>query len=879
MTAATGTAGPQGAGVAAVLALAQSDPAAARERARALLDECGDGDAGTRSLACETLGLAAKEEQDLDEAVTHLREAVRCAEEAGLAQRAAQARMSLCFALVSRGDTDAALRETALASDVLEGVDGARLQMRRGLVLQRLGRLDEALEAYDAALGPLRDAGDRSWEARLLTNRGVLHAYRHAFAAAERDLLRAERLYDDEGQRLASAQVRHNLGFVAARRGDIPGALQSFDRAADALRELGIVAWLAEADRCELLLGARLLEEAETLAKRAVAQLAQAGMDSDLAEARLTLANVKLLRGEAEDAARVAEEARDAFHAQQRQPWAVLAGYVVLRARWQVAPRSAALCVEARRVAEDLEAAGWVTAAVDARLMAARTAIEQGDVEAAESDLVRHRSARTDGPVELRARAWHAEALLRLAHGNRRGADAALQAGVRALDRHRATLGATELRAHVSGHVGELAQLGLRLALESGSAARTLGWAERWRAGALHVRPMRPPDDEQLVAELAQLRETVAELDEAALAGRDTQDLQRRQAALERSIQQRSRHAQGSGHLAPETCDVPGVVAALGDRALVEMVRVDDELHAVVVVDGRLRLRHLGSQREAVRELEHLRFALRRLRLPGRTTGGAAGAESSARVSAARLDEMLLGPVRADVEDRPLVLAPTGALHAVPWGALPTCAGTPVSVAPSALLWCRAARRARRGGPGAAVLVGAADPPQAVEEVRALRERYRDATVLLGEEATVGAVGAALDGADLAHLACHGRFRTDNPLFSSLQLADGPLTVFDLERRRRVPDLLLLSACESGLSAVHAGDELIGLAATLFALGTTTLVASVAAVPDGATRRLMVAFHDRLAAGEPPASALAACQAGGLEAGQAAAGFVCFGAG
>lgn len=874
MSAATGTAGPQAAGAEAVLALAQSDPTAAREQARGLLDACHD--AVTRSLAHEALGLAAKEEQDLDDAVAHLREAVRCAEEAGLARRAAQARMSLCFALVSRGDTDAALRETALAGDVLEGADGARLQMRRGLVLQRLGRLDEALEAYDAALPPLRAAGDCTWEARLLTNRGVLHAYRHHFAAAERDLQRAERLYDEEGQRLASAQVRHNLGFVAALRGDIPAALQSYDRAAEALQALGIVAWLAEADRCELLLRARLLDEADALATRAVAQLARAGMDSDMAEARLTLANVKLLRGEPDEAARIAGEARDAFQSQHRRPWSVLAGYAVLRARWEAGRRSASLSDEARRVADDLEAAGWVTAAVDARLMAVRTALEHGDVEAAEQDLVRHRAARSAGPVELRARAWHAEALVRLAHGNRGGADAALRAGLRALDRHRATLGATELRAHVSGHVGELARLGLRLALESRSAARTLRWAERWRAGALHLRPMRPPDDEELVAELARLRETVADLDTAALAGRDTQELQRRQAALEQSIQRRSRHAQGSRRVAPETCDVPDVVATLGDRVLVEMVRLDDALHAVVVGAAGLRLRHLGSQQEAVRELEHLRFALRRLRLPGRSAGASSGAEASARASAARLDEMLLGPVRADVGDRPLVLVPTGALHAVPWGALPTCVGRPVSVAPSALLWCRAASRPHGGGSLSAVLVGAADPPHAEQEVRALQERYRDATVLVGAEATVGAVGAALDGADLAHLACHGRFRTDNPLFSSLQLADGPLTVFDLERRRRVPELLLLSACESGLSAVHAGDELIGLAGTLFALGTRTLVASVAAVPDGATRRLMVDFHDRLRAGEPPASALAACQAG---AGQAAAGFVCFGAG
>jgi len=864
-----------------LLELAQDDPADAEERARRILDLAG-GDAYPRSLAQETLGLAAKERLDLDGAATLLQQAVATAEAAGLATRAAQARMSLCFLLVSRGDAEAALRELALADAVLHGADGARLQMRRGLVLQRLGLLDAALATYDRALPALRRAGDRLWEARLLSNRGVLHTYRRQFAAAERDLLRAERLHRQTGQALAAAQVRHNLGFVAARRGDVPAALRSYDLAAEQLRQLGIVSWLGEADRCELLLSARLLTEADQLATRAVAELARAGMDSDVAEARLTLADVKLLLGEPEAAQRIAEEARSSFLAQGRQPWAVLAAYVLLRARWQTGPRSRALMEEASRNGRDLEAAGWATASVDARLMAARTALELGDPQAAERELVSHRQARFRGPVELRARAWHAEALLRLAHRNRRGADAALRAGMRALDRHRATLGATELRAHVSGHVGQLARLGTRLAIESGDAERVLRWAERWRAGALSLRPVRPPDDEALTADLVALRETVAAIGQAALAGEATTALLRRQARLERSIQQRSRHARGQGEDETGGLPVDALRACLAERALLEMVRLDDDLHAVVVADGRLRLRRLGSHRRAVTELERLQFSLRRLTLPQGPPAALAAARASAAASAQALDDLLIAPVRDLLTEHPLVIVPTGALHAVPWAFLPSCRARPVSVVPSAQLWCRAAAQPHAPpDAGRVVLVGCATPPHAIDEVRALRAHYTGAVALLGDDATVGAVSAALEGASCVHLACHGRFRSDNPLFSCLELADGPLTVFDLERRQQTPPLFLLSACESGLSAVQAGDELMGLAATLFALGTRTLVASVAAVPDAATRRLMVGLHDHLRGGLPPAAALARAQAAECASGDdvAAAGFVCFGAG
>lgn len=865
-----------------ILELAQDDPLDAEEQARGILERSGD-DALARSFALETLGLAAKERQDLDGATALLRDAVSTAQGVGLTIRAAQARMSLCYVLVSQGDADTALRELALADAVLQGTDGARLQMRRGLVLQRLGLLDAALATYDRALPALRRADDRLWEARLLTNRGVLHTYRRQFAAAERDLLRAERLHRETGQTLAAAQVRHNLGFMAARRGDVPAALRSYDLAAEEVQQLGIVSWLGEADRCELLVSARLLSEADQLATRAIAELTRAGMDSDAAEARLTLADVKLLLAQPEAAQRIAEDARDAFLAQGRQPWAVLADYSLLRARWHVGPRSRELVEEARRVADELASAGWATAAVDARLIAARAALQIGDVEAAERDLVDHRPARSRGPVELRARAWHAEALLRLAQGNRKGADAALRAGMRVLDRHRATLGATELRAHVSGHVGELARLGTQLAIESRKAERVLRWAERWRAGALSLRPVRPPDDEQLTNDLFALRETVAAIGQAALTGEDTSALLREQARLEQAIQRRSRHARGrADDGVHEALDSDAMRSCVGERSLVEMVRLGDDLHAVVAAGGQLRLRRLGSHRAAVTELERLQFALRRLTVPRGSPAALEAARASAAASAQALDDMLLAPVRGVTADRPLVVVPTGALHAVPWGFLPSCRGRPVSVAPSASLWCRAMTEpptaARDDG---VVLVGCSSPPHAVGEVRALRERYTDASVLLGGDATVAAVTDALDGAGLAHLACHGRFRSDNPLFSCLELADGPLTVFDLERRRQVPPVLLLSACESGLSSVQAGDELMGLAASLFALGTRTLIASVAAVPDAATRRLMVALHDHLRDGEPPAAALARAQAVELAGDDdlAAAGFVCFGAG
>jgi CHAT domain-containing protein len=173
--------------------------------------------------------------------------------------------------------------------------------------------------------------------------------------------------------------------------------------------------------------------------------------------------------------------------------------------------------------------------------------------------------------------------------------------------------------------------------------------------------------------------------------------------------------------------------------------------------------------------------------------------------------------------------------------------------------------------------------PGARSEAETVAAIYATAP-LVGGSATAEATAAALTKADLAHLAMHGRLSADNPLFSSLQLADGPLTVYDLERLRAAPRDMILSACDGGVTAVRPGDELMGFSGALLALGTSALIASVLPVPDEPTHRLMLALHERLAAGGEPAPALAAARADALDGGAAAdyvtaAGFVCFGAG
>ena len=875
----TGTAA---AAAGAALDLVPADPArAAAQAARAVELARRQGDRGAQSTAHRALGLAARELGDLGGALTALHAAVRVATAAGLPQVAAQARMSRAFVLLSQGRTAAALRDAEAAVASMRGLDRARALAQRGLVLQRSGRLDDALAIYARALPALRRHHDRLWEARLRNNRALLHAYRGDPRRAKADIARAEQLYTVLDLPRARAGARWNLGLIEGKRGDIPASLAAFDSAVEAYRKADLPMAALLTEKGGVLLSAGLADEALQTLAAAVAEHAQRGQAADLAEAQLLFARAQLSAGGPGPAGASAAAARRGFTRQHRPAWAAAALYVEVHAAWAGGERSPRLLRLAREAARRLEATGWGTEALDIRLLIARIATDLGRLDLATAELRATARARGAAQLDRRARAWHALALLRAQSGDRRGAYAAVSAGLAAADRHRAMLGATELRVLVAAQVAELAALGVALAIEDGDPERVLGAAERYRAAALRIRPVLPSADERLVELRTALRLAADEAESARLGGTPMQALSRRQHALEEQLRQRLRHAPGEqapgeqaaagGHpaLASDAATMAGLATALDGRVLVEYVESGGDLYAVIIEAGRPALRALGPAGQVAAELDSLRFAWRRL-LTGH--GSAASLRAAADLTAhaaGRLDDALLAPLGPLPAGCPLVLVPPGSLRSLPWPMLPGCAARPVTVAPSAASWLAARTRAAPGRPQAAqrgpapragrrvVLVAGPGLKTAAEEIEALSAVYPGAQVLTGREATVSAALRALDGADVAHVAAHGSFRADNPLFSSLLLADGPLTVYDLERLGSAPRSIMLAACDSALSTAGPGDEMTGLAAALLAVGASAVIAPLLPLPEEVSARLAHDWHRRVGEGATPAAALA----------------------
>jgi Flp pilus assembly protein TadD len=865
------------------LRLAEADPshalvlaAAAAEAARA----ADDHDVG--AMAERAWGLALHHRGDLDTALEHCHKAVRLGRRSHSSQVAAEARMTLAFVLVERGRSRQALQEIETALRLVGGVVGARARAQRGTILMELGRFEEAIEDFRTALPVLRDAGDLLWVCRTVSNRGLTYAYRHEFAAAETDLREAERLSGELSMSLAVAFGQANLAYVLGLRGDVCGALDYFDRAERGIRAHGAQVGTLLQDRSELLLAARLVSEARETAGQAIVEYEKERRGIKLPGVHLLLAQAAFLDEDPASAVVHARLAEREFRQQQRREWAALARLAVLRSEYAES-RHLVRVDRVERVIDELAAAGWSASTVEARLLAAKLLLKRGRLTRARSHLRLARAARNRrAPAIERARAWYAEAVLRSSYGNARSTASAIQAGLRVLDGHQAVLGATDLRAHAAAHRGELVELGLRGALSEGRPRRVFEWAERGRGIHLLQRPLTPPDDPFLAEALSTLRGIVTEINASGGPGDDAEvaALVERQVGLERQIRDNARRRRGDAvtRLArPVRLDV--LAAALRGLALVEFVQLDGDLHAVSIVDGRLRLHHLGSLEQVEGLLDRVVFALEQLNGHPGGSRTAEAAMSLLRHAAERLDLLLIRPLH-EVGDRSMVIVPTGVLQSMPWSVLPGCIGRPVTIAPSATIWCQA--DGRPTAPGGHVAVAAGPTlPGARAEAQAVAALYRTGP-LLHPFATVDAVMDAMNGAAILHLAAHGRLSAHNPLFSHMLLSDGPLSAYDLERLDAIPHTTILAACDTGRSVVCAGDELLGLSATFLGRGAAQLVASVMPILDTESATLMVALHRLIISGDAPAAALATVQqhmAGDVRTMTAAAGFVCMGAG
>ncbi|HET7440916.1 MAG TPA: CHAT domain-containing protein, partial [Terriglobales bacterium] len=342
------------------------------------------------------------------------------------------------------------------------------------------------------------------------------------------------------------------------------------------------------------------------------------------------------------------------------------------------------------------------------------------------------------------------------------------------------------------------------------------------------------------------------------------------EAELTRAVQEASAaELTSAGMHAPAELSLEKIRAALpADTALVEFFCIQDRHIACILTQNDLQICPVTLQSRIKKLLQLLQFQLSKFRLdPEYVKAFEASMLESAVAHLKALYQELIAPVRDMLCAKHLVFAPHGLLHYVPFHALHDGNSYlvdqfTISYAPSASVYALCQdKQANTSGPSLILGIADAQAPSIHDEVQALSGILPKARLYVDGAATEEVLRSEGPSSRVIHIATHGYFRQDNPMFSSIRLGGSYLSLYDLYHLKLPAELVVLSGCATGLNVVTPGDELIGLVRGLLQAGAQSLVLSLWDVHDESTREFMIAFHTHLQQGMSKGAALQAAMA------------------
>lgn len=845
-----------------------------------------DGRRELKALADWTAGIAALIEGRTGDALGCF-DAAQCGFSAsGDAARAAQTQVPKVVALMMLGRLDEALAcaEVALAQFVAVGDErsAGKIELNIGTLLTQRDRHADAAAQYRRCAVRFARLGDV--EHSVMADIGLANAltWLHEFDEALRVNARAGMRAESHGFVVLRALAHGAIGRIELNRGRYQVALRELATASRLLVEAGASPQRqleAETALADAYLHVNLLPEAVALYDRLIAQAVAMDAPVEAAWARLQRARAHDRLGDPARALAGLGAARAAFASLSNDASVALAdlGMATVRLNQGTVGSAARAQLDAGQAARAFDAAGmrgWRHEA-DAVFAAAAAA----DGQCGEACRVFERlldEAGSIAPIALAAQ--RGLGALALQRGDRAEARRRLDDALKTVAHIRAVLPGDGLRSAYSAEGERAHDLLVHIDAADAPSAALFETIERGRARALAIALREGGDQPGVGAEAAHtVLRWLRGRREAAMAEGDAAAA----SALEREVGEQELHlleAHRRDRLAGDTADAAAddappraadVQAALApDQAMLVYHRIGDELVAVVVRTDRvehvvLPVAGLDERLESVRfQIETLRFGAVALRAHSTTLVNRSRAHLQA------LHALVWAPLAPALRGAErVVVLPHRALHYLPFCALHDGQGWLVeqhelTLAASAMAWLAGLRGP---APSYARVValghGGTSLPKVADEVAAVAAAFGNgATLLQGTAATQTALRALVAQADVVHLACHGQFRADSPMFSALELADGPLALHDVSTLALRASLVALSACETGLSRVAPGDELVGLVRAFLTAGARSVLASAWPVADASTAALMQGFYGLLVNGARPAAALRAVQ-------------------
>jgi tetratricopeptide (TPR) repeat protein len=727
------------------------------------------------------------------------------------------------------------------------------VEQNRAVVLRNLGRFDQSIQASRAA-GALAES---------LGHRGEL------------------------------ARVKETLAYTYLLLGRYNEALALLDEARDIFLADGRTSEATDAElvTSTCLLQLRRFEEVLETCRRLRARFAEQGTRREAADATLNEALAHAGLQQHAEALASLDEAREIFQ-QEANPVRV-AGVDLETAsvRYRLGEHKASLAA-AQACAEVFRGNDLPVLEAEANLVAARSA--NAMERHGEADRLVRQALALGEDKDLPALTYQCRRVLGAqaeARGDRRKAAAEYDRAIEALERLRGRL-MVEFRAGFLEDKQAVYEDMVCMCLDLGQPERGLAYAERAKSRALIdmlaaglelcIEP-RNEGDRRLVDELTTLK---AERDRlyrrwqvqagAAVhgwAGGNGGDAQQQAEilALEKRITDlwhrllvhNADYARDAG-LWQVQVDPPQPYLD-ADTLLLEYFSTREELVAFLVTAGGVQARRLPADPGRVQRLLQLLW-LNLRSVPRSSPDRMASLTANVRALLQQLHGALVAPFAEALADYSrLVVVPHGPLHYLPFHALHDGRAYllerhVINYLPgsSLLRYCQGARH----GDGELLAVGhsfGGALPHAVEEAQAVAAML-GGRVVVEQEATPTRLELWAAGCRVLHLATHGDFRPDNPLFSGLALAGGWLTTLDIFRLRLEASLVTLSACQTGRSVVGGGDELLGLMRAFLYAGAASLVLTLWAVEDRSTAELMASFYGQLAHGWGKGAALRQAQ-------------------
>lgn len=878
-----------------VVRLARIDLQQAGRLARAarwLADQIGDDAARAQSL--RALGHVSLSLGRHREAVRHYEAALRLFRALGHDVDIARTLNGSLQSLISLGRYQEAYAWGEEARAIFErhgNVLGlARLDTNVGNILYRQDRFEEALALYERAFAELSEAGTPQDVAAVLSNMAMVYINLSDFDQSLETHRRARAYCEQHGMPLLVLRADYNIAYLYYMRGEYTRALDLYRATQEECDGLGDTyhSALCDMDCSEMYLELNLSDEAALRGKRALTRFNDLGMDYEMAKSLTNVAIATSTQGDLAESLDLFKRARRLFEREQNQVWLALVDFyeaLVLFRNGQYR-RVRRLCQRALSQFARVKAPGRQALC---ELLLARLELQSGNFHRAEQacDAAFARVATTATP-NLTYQAHFVRGLIREARADTPSALAAFRAAHADLEQLRTHLHAEGLKvAFLADKLAvyeSLVTTCLALGPDQKNKHAAFGYIEEAKSRSLadliafRAATLEPHVHGAAAEGVGRLRHELnwhyrqLEFEEVRREKRSPERLaalRHRTTSLEtelaRSLDALRRTDAEFASLQSGTADrIEEIRSTLdANTLLLEYYQAQGRYYVCLVSRDELDVVALPDAEEVRKRLTLLQFQLLKFRLePAYIEAFGSQLLTATETHLRALHAALIAPIRDRLKAEHLVVVPHDILHTLPFHALLDANGRfliddyTVSYAPSATVYrlCCQKRPAEKGD---ALIMGLPDQlaPCIADEVRAVSEILPNPRVFLDSDATADQLRTLGPTSRFVHIATHGFFRRDNPMFSSIRLGSGPLCVYDLYELRLSADLVTLSGCSTGLNVVVGGDEILGLVRGLLYAGARSVLLTLWDAHDRSTADFMQTFYRRLEGGASRARA------------------------